>query len=355
MGEMAKTCDRGRVAGAPVSAWRRLHAVADRIRALDPWSWMTLGDVFGVRPRGAGETGFVLFSRQGSQQWRAVTVVPGWDAFHNALMNPRQQEAHRAPLEQTVEESWVRLMFLPADALARGDCAVLARLGVDLNAGDEYASFCSQKTGYFPDRPGPDEVVWMAAVLYQAYGMAMRIESNPGLTRERLPRSFFVRTQDAAGDWHDAWHDMPPPKIDVVVGVEIDRVERLRKRVRDATVLQVDLFLSPLKVKSPADHRSEAVFTLLVVNRETRMALSCEALQATNGVDTMWAQVPEAVLKAMERLDALPGEIEVCCERMLNVLRPLTEMLPFKLTRREKLDALSAARDSLSGLLRLRK
>jgi hypothetical protein len=39
---------------------------------------------------------------------------------------------------------------------------------------------------------------------------------------------------------------------------------------------------------------------------------------------------------------------------MLNVLRPLTELLPFKLTRRENLDALAVARDSLNDLLRIK-
>jgi hypothetical protein len=60
------------------------------------------------------------------------------------------------------------------------------------------------------------------------------------------------------------------------------------------------------------------------------------------------------VLKGMEQLDALPAAIEVRSERMLNVLRPLTELLPFKLTRRENLDALAVARDSLNDLLRIK-
>jgi hypothetical protein len=56
----------------------------------------------------------------------------------------------------------------------------------------------------------------------------------------------------------------------------------------------------------------------------------------------------------MEQLDALPAAIEVRSERMLNVLRPLTELLPFKLTRRNKLDALAVAQDSMNELLRIK-
>jgi hypothetical protein len=348
-----KTTNRGRIAGAPVSAWRRLYDVADHIRALDPWPWMTLGHVFGVQPHGSAGPGFVLFSKQGDPARRAVSIYPGWAAFRDAIMSHAHPDG-RAPLERTIEESWMRLMFLPQSGLSRGDRAVLVRLGCDLTEAAEFPAFCSQKVGYFPDRLGPAEVVWLSAVLYQAYGMAMRVEATPDLTQERLPRTFFVRTQDAAGDWHDSWMDEPVARTDVDVSIDLDRVRRIRRHPADATVLQADLVLSPLKMKSAEDHRSEAVFTLLLVNGDTRMIIRCDALQATEGIESMWAQVPGAVLKGMEQLDALPAAIEVRSERMLNVLRPLTELLPFKLTRRNKLDALAVAQDSMNELLRIK-
>ncbi|MBM4164198.1 MAG: hypothetical protein FJ222_07135 [Lentisphaerae bacterium] len=348
-----KTTNRGRIAGAPVSAWRRLYDVADHIRALDPWPWMTLGHVFGVQPHGSAEPGFVLFSKQGDPARRAISVYPGWTAFHDAIMSHARPD-DRAPLERTIEESWLRLMFMPASGLNPGDRAVLVRLGCDLTRADECPAFCSQKVGYFPDRLGPSEVVWLSAVLYQAYGMAMRVEMTPGLTQERLPRTLLVRKQDAAGDWRDAWVDEPTTRTDVDVSIDLDCVRRIRRHPADATVLQADLVLSPLKRKSAEDHRSEAIFTLLLVNGETRMIIRCDAMQATEGIEAMWAQVPGAVLKGMAQLDVLPSAIEVRSDRMLNVLRPLTELLPFKLTRRENLDALAVARDSLNELLRVK-
>jgi hypothetical protein len=348
-----KTTDRGRIAGAPVSAWRRLYDVAARIRALDPWPWMNLGHVFGVQPHGSAGPGFVLFSEQGDPPRRAVSVYPGWAPFRDAIMSHAHPDG-RAPLERTVEESWLRLMFLPQAGLGRGDRAVLVRLGWDLTGADEFPAFCSQKVGYFPDRLGPSEVVWLHAVLYQAYGMALRVETAPDLTQERMPRTFLVRMQDAAGGWRDAWVDEPAARTDVDVSIDLDRVRRVRCHPAGAAVLQADLVLSPLKMKSAEDHRSEAVFTLLLVNGETRVIIRCDAMQATEGIETMWAQVPGAVLRGLEQLDALPAVIEVRSERMLNVLRPLTELLPFKLTRRENLDALAVARDSLNDLLRVK-
>ena len=62
MADEAERVDKGRVGGAPVADWRRLYDVATRLRALDPWQWMTLGHLFGVQPHGAPEPVFVLFS-----------------------------------------------------------------------------------------------------------------------------------------------------------------------------------------------------------------------------------------------------------------------------------------------------
>ena len=349
-----KASNCGRIAGSPVSAWRRLYDVTRRIRALDPWHWMTLGDVFGIHPHGAVGPGFVIFSEQGDPARRMISVYPGWTAFRDAILSQTRDDG-LAPLARAVEESWVRMMFIPEASLGRFDRAVLVRLGVDLTCGDEFPAFCSQRVGYFPDRLDPSEVAWLAQILYQAYGMAMRIEAIPDLPRQRLPRLFLVWTQDAAGDWHDTWVEEPATRTEMDVSLALDQVRRVRQHPADATVLQADLVLSPLKMKSIGNHRAEAVFTLLLVNRETEMIVSCDALQATAGIAAMWAQVPGGVLKGLEQLDALPAEIEVCNERMLNVLRPLTELLPFKLTRRENLNALAVARDSLSALLRVQR
>ncbi len=353
MGDETTSTDTGRVAGTMLSEWRRLYTVATRIRVLDPWQWVTLGHVFGVQPHGMEEPGFVLFSEQGEPVRRTVSVFRGWTAFRDAIVNRMQDDDSRSPLERTIEESWLRLMFLPRAGLGRTDRAVIKRLALPTDAADEFPAFCSQKIGYFPDRLSPAEVLWLTDILYQAYGMAMRIETAPTLTQERLPRTFFMRLQDADKTWRDAWVDEPPARTEIDVCVDLDCVRRIRQHPTAATVLQADLVLSPLKIKSAADHRSEAVFTLLLVNRDTKAILCCDALQATEGIEPMWAQVTGAVLKGLEQMEAIPAEIEVRSERMLNVLRPLTELLPFKLTRRGKLDALALARDSITELLRV--
>lgn len=346
-----KNGDTGRVVGVPIIAWRQLYDVAAKIRALDPWQWMTLGHLFGVQPYGSREPGFVLFSEQGEPMRRTISVYSGWRAFRNAFANHMAQD-RRSPLERAVEESWVRLMFLSSEGLGRSDRLVLKRLGLYPSEANEFPAFCSQKVGYFPDRLSAAEVAWLQAVLYQAYGMALRIEAAPLLTQERLPQTFFVRQQDANGAWHDAWVDEPPVADGSVdVSIDLDLVRRIKGLQQDAMVLQADLVLTPIRAKSPTNFRSEAIYILLLMNRETEVIICCDALQAVEGIEQMWSCVPGVVLRELERLGCIPAEIEVQSERMLNVMRPLTEWLPFKLTRHRRLAVIESVTESLEGLL----
>lgn len=339
MAELDAKVDSGRVSGAPVADWRRLFDVAAKIRKLDPWQWMTLGHLFGVQLYGMKEPEFVLFSELASNSQRIVAVFSGWMAFRVAFAN---NSDHKRPiLERTVEESWVRLVFGSADGLNRSDKAILNRLGLYQEGLDEYPMFCSQRIGYFPDHLSADEVVSMREVLYQAYGMALRIESNLTMTQERLPQTFFVRVQQADGSWEDAWLDEPVhERHEIDVGLEGSYINRLQQLTGSEAVFQINLLLTPLRTKSKGNHRSEAVFTLLVVERQTGSMVCCEVLQAIDGVAAMWAKIPGVVLRAIDEFGAIPAEIEVCRDMMFDALRPLSELLPFKLRSRNKLEAI---------------
>lgn len=351
MADEVEVVDKGRVGGAPVADWRRLYDVAARIHALNPWEWMSLGHLFGVQPYGAHEPSFILFSELAESSQRIVALFPGWRAFRIAFANNANTD-DRPPLEKAVEESWRRLLYVPYKGLRRTHRAVLKRLGLLTEDGVNFPVFYSQHVGYYPDRLSATEVVEMQEILYQAYGMAMRVESEPTLTQQRLPKTFFVRMQDANGLWRDTWVDEPPLTDEGVdVSIDLGRVRRIAEFTRVRNVLQVDLVLTSLRAKSRGNHRSEAVFTLLLMNRTDKSVICCEALQALQGVDVMWSRVPGIVLRELEQFGALPDEIEVRSERMLNILRPLSEMLPFTLRRREKLMTLEGVSASLAELL----
>ena len=262
---------------------------------------------------------FVLFSELGESAQRMVAVFSGWRAFRVAFANNAAAD-DRPSLEKTVEESWLRLLFVPRGGLTRTDRAVRTRLGLPVEGVAEFPVFYSQRVGYYPDRLNDAEVIELQTVLYQAYGMAMRIEANPGLTQERLPQTFFVRVQDDGGQWRDAWIDEPPFSDDGIdVSIDLARVRRIAGFSGNGGVLQADLVLTPLRAKTRGSHRVEAIFTLLLMNRETQEIVCCEALQALEGIDAMWARVPascaryRATRRHAPRSRCVPSGCSTCC------------------------------------------
>jgi hypothetical protein len=61
---------------------------------------------------------------------------------------------------------------------------------------------------------------------------------------------------------------------------------------------------------------------LLAVNAESGLIVSGELFQATEGVAQMWAEIPGHLLQLFERIGGCPQTIEICGDRMANLLRP---------------------------------
>ena len=82
------------------------------------------------------------------------------------------------------------------------------------------------------------------------------------------------------------------------------------------------------------------------------MIIAEELFLATDGISRMWAAIPERLLALFKRLGGCPETIEIDCDRMANLLRPLGEFLPFKMVRRERLNALESAREKINAYMK---
>ena len=328
--------------------WKRLFGLADRLDQLDPWQWMGLPDCFGVAVPGWEEPCFAVFGGQ-PKAFRNVRFLLGWKSFYDFVT--RSADPAKQVATWLLELRMIELLFVGRELLFDHEMPLLRAVGRRPSKAFSTPVFRSVIPGYHPWFPDEKERALLEVALYQVYGMAMRVESNGLLLKSRFPREILVRRQDGKGAWKDAW--MPAKAMgdeEVEVHIESKWLQGLQSKPMKAATLQIDLAFTPLRLL-PAGSRPQTAYVLLAVDAESGFIVAGDLLQATQGVANMWAQVPERLLRVFDRFGGCPATIEVCSDRMANILRPLGELLPFKMVRREKLAALETAREHLSSYL----
>lgn len=325
--------------------WQRLYAMAERLDQLDPWQWMGVADCFGIEVPGWDEPCFVVFGGQ-PKSFRNVRFLLGWKAFYD-LVTRLADPAKQVPT-WLLEIRMVELLFVSGDLLFEHEQKLLKTLKRQADATCATPVFRSIIPGYHPWLPEERERDLLEAVLYQTFGMAMRVEEDSLLLKNRFPREILMRKPDAQGGWKDAWS--PVKEVgdeEVEVRIESKRLQAIRALPLKPVTMQLDLLFTPLQIQ-PAGQRPQTAYVLLAVDAESGFILAGDLLHATEGIAHMWAQIPERLLEIFDRLGGCPARIEIATDRMANLLRPLGEFLPFKMVRRENLALLEAARQNLS-------
>ena len=325
--------------------WQRLYALAERLDKLDPWQWMGAADCFGMMLPGMDEPCFAVFGGQ-SKTYRNVRFLIGWKAFFDLvtrLADPSKQVA-----TWLLEIRMIELLFVSEDLLFEHEQKLLGALKRTADSTCGTPVFRSIIPGYHPWLPDAQERGMLEAALYQAFGMAMRVESDGQLLKKRFPREILMRKQDAQGMWQDTWS---PVKAvgdeEVEVRIESKRLQEFKAKPLRPVTVQLDLVFTPLTIR-PDGQRPQTAYVLLAVDAGTGLIIAGDLLQATEGISQMWAQIPERLLEIFDRLGGCPATIEINGDRMANLLRPLGEFLPFKMVRRERLAMLEKARENLS-------
>ena len=328
--------------------WLRLYDMADRVNQLSPWQWMGVTDCFGVMVPGVEEPCFVVFSGE-PKAFRNVRFLFGWKAFYE-MVTRLADPAKQAPA-WLLEIRMIELLFVSGDLLFEHEMAFLKKIGRAADNTFSTPVFRSIIPGFHPWLPEAQERDLLEAVLYQAFGMVLRVDADHSLLRERFPSEILIREQDGKGGWQDLWSPVKEMgDEEVEVRIESAKLKAVCVKPMQAVTLQLDLVFTPLKIL-PDGKRPQTAYVLLAVDAKNGFIFSGDLLQATEGVAKMWSQIPDRLLEIFDRMGGCPETIEIHGERMANLLRPLGEFLSFKMVRRDRLAMLEEARETLSATL----
>lgn len=201
--------------------------------------------------------------------------------------------------------------------------------------------------GYMPRTLTPPERELSAKILWESYGVLLRIETDGSLPLKFADsQSLFARIENAADQWEDRPMTVVPPRPyseNIALRTDDLKLAKDLPFVREEAI-ELEFSLQPeLMTKEP---RPRCCYRLLAVDGKSGERLvDCRvSVSPESGLKGLWEALPQQVLKALIRHGRIPGEIRLSSGRTFRLLRALSIHLPFKLSLHDSLEALERAR-----------
>lgn len=296
-----------------------LAKIADilrRIDALGKWPEI-LYPMWVLKPHGSVFPYFPIVnpSRGDPATKGHVSFLEGWQTFHD--YNIWMQDKDAGFLSHPIELPGFNILLKT----------------------DGTASAVRQTPGFLVRDTDEKQSELIAAMLWETYGMLMRLEENPKLAFKFLDDGCMLsREQGADGTWSDAPLKVVPPRRKT----ECVRLSKAALKVaKDLPILKDRVF----KVEFGFDMRT---FAAGFGGKRMAYRLKCTDSQSQEtvfeqvfavqppelNIQDLWQNVPDAVLQKLVALAFIPGEIVVPNARLFRLFRPLMGELQFKLSMR---------------------
>jgi hypothetical protein len=333
--------------------FKKLCQLARFIQQQRPWKFMDETDVFGVQDPDTGELSFV--SVMGiDESYKAIAVYRGveglyaWREFEEMLeVDPETDEAN----DMLLEIPQLQMSFGLAEFLEDQDREVIKRSGVKFSK--EKPLFRSFWPGYFPWFLTRGEARQLIHVLQQTIEVAAQFYQDQSvipLNEDPEDRDYLIRIP-YPGDgpemlWRSEIQEVEPPVSQLVpFRVEDDVVQKLKDMPRGGPQ-EMDLFIVP-KILGEEGERPRVLYGLMVADADSGYIFAMEALEAVNGIDLLYAELPERVANIWLQEEMVPVEVRTCSVRVLNMLELCANDLDFQLSLQDELPAIDEAKISL--------
>ena len=275
---------------------------------------------FGVKPKGTVFPYFctVIFG-DGQPVKVRFLMLEGWQTLHDYIR--LKMDANFGYYSSPFEMPHFELVVLTT-----GECRIFRH-----------------DVGYMPAPVSAAQQALVGCMLWEAYGIMMRLEANPRLlVSYAQDKALFARIETERGVWNDAplMVSNPPPYTEQVrLPKDVIKKAQDLPFVREA-VFEVDFRLLPnVMTKEP---RPRLAYGLRIFD-VTANRLSVDQRVSVNpesGLRALWEFMPAQFLNELVKQGRVPGEVKVCSGRVFRFLRPLCIELPFKLSLHDHLEHL---------------
>lgn len=188
---------------------------------------------------------------------------------------------------------------------------------------------------YLPRLADEREKMLCAKILWESYGVMMRVETDASLPmRFAADKAMFARVEGADGKWTDEALPIPDPRphIEKITFAKADLAKAKDLPFVAEERIMVDFAL--LNGVATQEKRPRCAYRLIAVDARTKEMIVSETLSPMpeGGLRTLWEGIAPRLLKHILERGHVPGEIMVRSPRLFRMLRPLCIDVPVKLS-----------------------
>jgi hypothetical protein len=324
--------------------------LANRARQLAPWQLIADTDLIGIEHPGTRDIGFIsVMGNLG--EYEAIALYLGAEGFYGFI--DFLNDEHATP-DRLLELPHLQAAFSERKYLEKADRDLIKQSGRKVAGAGAWPMFRSYRPGYLPWFVTLAEARFLIHALSQILDITTRLrdEVQPFHPTGRFDENGFpmrVSRQTESGlIWEDQVWQIPRPRISTIRPV-IDEVmiEQLERIPPGELELEVDFFLGPGRINKRGQ-RPQALYMLMVADRESGLIFGIDAMIAENSLADMRATIPNVLAKMLLQNHVVPRRVVVRAEWLRRLLRTLTQSLNIELRHANELPSIDQAVDSMS-------
>lgn len=328
--------------------WKRLYELAQEVKEMAPWQWISESEFFGVQDPETGELGFISIMGMSGEHF-AVAAYRGAEGLYGYW-----HMANAGPMgnpEEILEVPQLQVSFEDRNTLTQKDRDIIKSLGMKFRGRNSWPMFRSFRPGYYPWYIKKKEAQFLIHILEQCLNVLPRYKEDETLLDPLTDETYLVRIADETDDGYE-WRDesmviMPPEETPVEITIDTPILEAFLNLDQAVRVVDADVFMFPGQIQEKQGKRPYFAYMLMIVEPETGMVFGTELLSPFPSLEAMWGKVPEALFKAMANIGIYPNEVRTSSPRLHMVLEPVSEDIGFSVTQAASLPALEEAKGFL--------
>jgi hypothetical protein len=349
-----------------LSDWRKLYALADRVKALAPWEWMDESHMFGVRDPDTEELGFVSVMGRLGEHF-AIALYLGSEGLEGfQVMESGSLEDNPMMLMDVPQ---LQLSFADREEIDKSDREVMQKLNLKYRGAKSWPQFRSFCMGFLPWYLTGEEARFLAHALEQLLEMAPRLKTDPDFVfpEKELALSagdddeddslgeYLVREADKLENgslqWRESMQTIPlPVPDDFHVTISPDDMDTAFALPLSQMTREIAFVPLPTPV-GESGQRPYLPRGLFIVDAPSCFILALEMVPPLPNANAAWEKVPQMVLTHLAKSQARPGHIKVADELLYELLAPLCDQMRIKLSLHDELPAADAALESMFSMM----
>ncbi|MBA3247070.1 MAG: DUF7309 domain-containing protein [Pyrinomonadaceae bacterium] len=331
----------------------QLYQAAVRVKELAPWGWMEESDIFGVQQPETGELGFVSVMGMAEEHF-AVALYQGAEGLYG-LWDLASGDLEENP-QRLLEIPQLQASFEDRDGLDKQDREVIKKLGLKFRGAHAWPMFRSYRPGFMPWYVTAEEARFLTLALEQTLAVAPRVRENPDLLvdeDDEEDESYLVRVPRREGDqfvWEEQMMRVPAPEsVSVPVVLDVETIGQLKQLPQRNFALEIDVLAMPTPIGERGE-RPSLPYLLMLADARSGMIIGFELMKVESSLAEMQAQIPLKLSHTLAQAGAIPADIFVRSELLLQLLNPLCQILQIKLELSD-LPGINRAMDSMLEMM----